>query len=69
MGAYICEACDNMFCSHEVNYYHCEKCNTDFCEDCWFERLHEDQKWGEDELCGFCYENLQIKAKELTEKQ
>jgi len=56
MGAYLCQACDGMFCSHEVNYYYCEKCKTDFCEDCWAERLHEEQDITETETCGFCYE-------------
>ena len=60
MGAYMCGVCDSMFCSHEVNYYHCDKCNTDFCEDCWIERLHEDQETEEDNFCGSCR-----KAKEL----
>ena len=55
MGAYICNACDSMFCSHEVNYYYCEKCETAFCEDCWIERLHEDQELTESDICGDCY--------------
>lgn len=41
MGAYICDVCDNMFCSHEVNFYYCDKCEKSFCEDCWMERLQE----------------------------
>lgn len=66
MGAYICGVCDGMFCSHEVNFYHCEKCNTSFCEGCWQERLHEDQdECGE--ICGNCYADLVVKAGELTE--
>ena len=66
MGAYLCEACDKMFCSHEVNYYHCEKCKTDFCEDCWMERLDENQDEFT-EICGNCYIALREKARELTE--
>ena len=69
MGAYICEVCDGMFCSHEVNFYHCDKCDTSFCEDCWQERLHEDQDWGECDICGDCYVDLLIKAAELTEPE
>lgn len=59
MGAYICNVCDNIFCSHSVNFYHCEKCNTSSCEDCWCERLHEDQDMFAD-ICGDCYANLVI---------
>ena len=55
MGAYICGVCDNMFDSHEVNFYHCEKCNMDFCESCWQERQAEGQD-DTDEVCGKCYE-------------
>ena len=67
MGAYICDVCDRMFCSHEVNYMYCEKCEQAFCEDCWIEILHEDQELTDD-ICGECYEDLKIKAGELTEK-
>lgn len=66
MGAYKCGVCDNMFCSHSVNYYSCEKCETEFCEDCWAERLHEDQEVTAN-ICGDCYADLLIKAGELTE--
>ena len=53
MGAYICDVCDNMFCSHNVNFYHCDKCNKSFCESCWQEKLKEDQdEFGN--ICGDC---------------
>lgn len=54
MGAYICSICDNMFCSHEVIYYFCDKCNRAFCEDCWRENLEEEQDEMGD-LCGDCF--------------
>ena len=34
---------------------YCEKCQTEFCEDCWIERLHEDQELTEYDTCGDCY--------------
>ena len=54
MGAYICQVCDNVYCSHEVNYYHCDTCDTAFCEGCWIEGLHENQD-GTEDICGECY--------------
>lgn len=66
MAAYQCDICSGVFCSHDVNYYHCEKCNTTFCETCWMETLHDDQEL-DDEICGDCYEALSVKAAELTE--
>ena len=63
MGAYICDVCDNMFCSHEVNFYHCDKCNTSMCEDCWIERQGEEETY---DICGDCYEDLKVKARELN---
>ena len=73
MGAYICDCCDNMFCSHSVNYYYCEECNKSFCEDCWQERLHEDQD-GWEEVCGDCWkqyledEQINKRDEELEER-
>jgi hypothetical protein len=58
MGAYICNICDQMFCSHEVNFYHCDKCNKSFCEDCWIERLDEEQELYGEEICGECFRKL-----------
>ncbi len=66
MGAYICDLCDGMFCSHEVNYYCCEKCEKAFCEGCWIERLHEDQEITETGICGNCFEQAIAEAKEQT---
>lgn len=56
MGAYICDICGGMFCHHEVNYYSCDKCNKQFCEDCWCEYLSEEQE-GTENICGECYGN------------
>ena len=67
MSAYICDVCDNMFCSHEVNFYHCDKCDTSMCEDCWIERLSGDQEIVGEEICGNCYEGLRTSLRELTE--
>lgn len=62
MGAYICQVCDNMFCSHDVNFMYCEKCETEMCEGCWEEKLHEDQDLYS-EICGDCYtKSLQLKG-------
>ena len=55
MGAYICDICDNMFCSHEVNFMYCETCEKSMCEGCWQEKLHEDQDITEYDMCGDCY--------------
>jgi len=66
MGSYICGVCDGMFCSHEVNFYHCEKCGGDFCEDCWGETLDECQD-ETDEICGDCYADIVLKAEEMSE--
>lgn len=55
MGAYTCQVCDNMFDSHVVNFYACDKCGKQFCEDCWIDSLDENQDWGTADLCGDCY--------------
>jgi len=62
MGAYICDVCDNMFCSHEVNYMYCEKCKTAFCEGCWQERLDEEQELTEYDICGDCFRKAALAA-------
>lgn len=46
MGAYICDLCEQMFCSHEVICYE-HKDNKLICEDCnekLQEELKEDEK-------------------------
>ena len=68
MAGFTCGVCDKQGCTHKVGYYHCDKCNTDFCERCWNERLHEDQEDDAD-ICGNCYADLATKAAELTEPE
>ena len=70
MGAYICKECDNMFCSHDVNCFTCEKCNDNklTCEGCWIEQMHEDQDDSTTfEICGACYGSTLEEARLMTE--
>lgn len=59
MGAYICGICDNMFCSHSVSFFYCEKCNTAFCEDCWNDTFIENDIDYDYNTCGNCLAKIE----------
>lgn len=68
MGAYICGVCDNMFCSHEVNFMHCDKCEISMCEGCW-EDMQDERNSNDYDLCGECFRDLMLEAELQTEKE
>ena len=66
---YECDLCGKAFDDTEVEQFNCEVCGCTACEECWKANLHENQKITADVICGDCYRDSLIKAKELTEVQ